>query len=96
MRALIVLVLVIGGSIGWLVRGARIQREAVAAIEQAGGYVQYNWEWSGGNPDPAGKPWAPSWLVGYVGADYFGHVVTVNFPPKATSAPLRTSRVCRD
>ena len=36
-RGMIVVVLVIGGWLGWLVRSARIQREAVAAIEEAGG-----------------------------------------------------------
>ncbi len=34
-RGLTVLVGVIGAGLGWLVRGARIQHEAVAAIEQA-------------------------------------------------------------
>jgi hypothetical protein len=34
-RGLIVFVLVIGAGMGWLVRSARIQCEAVAAIEQA-------------------------------------------------------------
>jgi hypothetical protein len=36
-RGLIVLVLVIGAALGWFVRGARTQRDAVAAIERAGG-----------------------------------------------------------
>jgi hypothetical protein len=38
-RGLIVVVLVIGVWLGWLVRSARIQREAVAAIRIAGGNV---------------------------------------------------------
>ena len=40
-RGLIVLVLSIGLGTGWLVRSARIQQEAVAAIQAAGGTVQY-------------------------------------------------------
>ncbi len=43
-RGLIVVVLVIGGWMGWMVRCARIQREAVAAIKKAGGGVCYDWE----------------------------------------------------
>ncbi len=33
-RGLIVLVLVIGAGLGWIVRSAQVQREAVAAIER--------------------------------------------------------------
>ena len=43
-RSLLVLVLVIGGWLGWTVRNARIQREAVAAIRLAGGTVTYHWD----------------------------------------------------
>ena len=39
LRALIILVLVAGGWMGWLVRKRRIQRAAVASIQQADGYV---------------------------------------------------------
>jgi hypothetical protein len=49
-RGLIVVVLVIGIWMGWLVRSATIQREAVAAIQKnAGGFVIYNWQWNNGS-----------------------------------------------
>ncbi len=51
-RGLIVVVLVIGAWLGWLVRSARIQREAVAAIEHARGSVSYDWEWANGKSIP--------------------------------------------
>ncbi len=76
-RGLIVLVLVIGAGLGWVVRSARMQREAVAAIKDAGGIAFYNWEWRDGNPVVGGKPWAPKWLVERIGVDYFGHVTCV-------------------
>ena len=76
-RGLIVLVLVIGGGLGWIVRSARIQREAVAAIVNAGGGVLYDWEWSNGKSIPGGKPRAPRWIVDLIGVDYFGHVTEV-------------------
>ena len=41
-RVLMVLVLVFGGGFGWVVHRARVQREAVAAIERAGGAVGYD------------------------------------------------------
>ena len=54
-RGLIVLVLVIGAGMGWIVRSARIQREAVAAIVNDRGGVLYDWEWSNGEFIPGGK-----------------------------------------
>ena len=53
-RGLIVVVLVVGGWLGWIVRGARIQREAVAAITRAGGRVAYDWERRDGKDIPGG------------------------------------------
>jgi internalin A len=44
LRTLIVLVLLIGGILGWTVHQAQVQREAVAAVLRAGGRVRYNWE----------------------------------------------------
>jgi hypothetical protein len=89
-RGMIVLVLVVGGGLGWLVRSARIQRDAVAAIEKVGGSVSYNWEWSNGKSIPGGKPWAPRWLVDLIGVDYFGHVTIAWLSPplNATNATL--------
>ena len=43
-RGLIVVVLVTGTTLGWIVRSARIQRAAVAAIESTKGSVRYDWE----------------------------------------------------
>jgi internalin A len=76
-RGLIVLVLVIGAGLGWIVHQAHVQRDAVAAIERAGGEVMYDWQWKGGRPDPNGKPGWPKWLVDLVGVDYLGHVSVV-------------------
>jgi hypothetical protein len=75
---LIILVLLIGGWLGRVVRSAQVQREAVAAIQRAGGRVEYDWQYDEkGHLDPNGKPWGPKWLVDRVGADCFGNVVRV-------------------
>ena len=71
MRGLIVLLVVIGVALGWLVRGARNQREAVAAIRKTGGLVSYDWESKNGKWVRNGRPWAPKWLVDALGVDYF-------------------------
>ncbi len=70
-RAILVLVLVMGAGLGWLVRNARIQREAVVAIKAAGGSVEYDWESNKGKLILSREPWAPGWLVNLVGIDYF-------------------------
>ena len=80
-RGLIVVVLIIGGCLGWLVRGARIQRDAVAAIERGGGHVEYDWEWNDGGKIAGGVPRAPRWLVERIGVNYFGHVTSDTYSP---------------
>jgi hypothetical protein len=45
-RGMIVVVLVSGGWLGWIVRSARIQREAVAGIRNAKSRVSSDWELS--------------------------------------------------
>jgi hypothetical protein len=83
-RGMIVVVLVIAAWLGWLVRSARIQREAVAAIERDRGLVRYNGErflldaGLGAHDFRQEETWAPRWLVGLIGIDYFYHVTTVH------------------
>ena len=76
-RGLIVVVLLIGGWLGWFARSARIQREAVAAIKRSNGDFRYDWQWKNGSAIAAGEPWAPGWLVDTFGVDYFGNVASV-------------------
>ncbi len=87
-RGLIVLVLLIGVWLGWLVRSARIQREAVAAIERAGGWIAYDLEPSLGGAYLEQKQWTSSWLANVIGVDYFRHVCTVGVTPSGTAAEL--------
>ena len=48
-------------------------RDAVAAIQAAGGEVQYEWEWKDGATVKGGRRPTPRRLVDLLGAD-FGHV----------------------
>jgi hypothetical protein len=80
-RGLIVLVLVIGGGLGWIVHSAKVQRDAVAAIRTTGATVLYDWESTDGQPLLWSQPWAPQWLVDSLGVDYFGHVTYVSGAP---------------
>ncbi len=53
-RALLVLVMFIGGGLGWRFHQARVQGEATAAIARNGGRVGYNWRAFWGQPDDDG------------------------------------------
>jgi len=90
-RTLIVLVIVVGAGLGWIVRfvrSTRAQREAVAAIERAGGRVWYDWEQKDGNPTPFARPRVPRWLGDRVGWYYFGDVVVVELVLVGSDAEL--------
>jgi len=73
-----VLVLIIGAGMGWVVRSARIQREAAVAVSRAGGSYTYEWQFADGAIFPSARPAWPEWLVARMGEDYFGHVVKVS------------------
>jgi hypothetical protein len=68
-RGLIVLNLAIGVWLGWIVRCAHIQHDAVAAIQKAGGSVRYDWEWTNGRTIQKREPWWPGWLGNILGID---------------------------
>ena len=85
---MIVLVLLVSAGLGWHVRSARIPREAVAAITEAGGTIEYDWEWHDGKEIPGGTPWAPPWLVNAIGVDFFGHITFVELYATANDAVL--------
>jgi hypothetical protein len=88
LRALMIAVLVLGVGLGWVVYRAQIQRNAVAAIERAGGSVLYDWHYKNGRPDSRGKSRWPKRLVDQLGPDYFGSVVFVFVPEKGSDVEL--------
>ncbi len=94
-RGLLVLTLLVGAGLGWLVRSARIQREAVAAIERSGGTVSYSWARRDGNAISGGEPMAPRWLVDLIGLDYFDHVTAVQLHRNSTAADAALAQVGR-
>ena len=99
LRALLVMVLLVGAGLGLHVHSARVQRDAVMAINRAGGSVSYGRElpsetfkdpgdWHRlGDPRPI-VPW-PRWLVESVGIDQLAaptHVVLFEENPDAVLA----------
>ena len=71
------------------------QRQAVAAIQKAGGTVLYDWQFEGGrfrlkkgtNIISEEVPWWPRWLVDRLGVDCFGHVTHVQIGYAPTPNP---------
>ncbi len=103
-RALMILVLAIGGALGWFVHRARVQRDAVAAIERAGGKAYYDWQvktipippdWGDLVPDPKGRPNWPGWLTDRVGPDYYGTVKMVLIRGEADPVMPQVGRLDR-
>ena len=72
LRTLLLVLTAISLWLGWQVRQAERQRQAVTAIAAAGGEVEYGVESHGG--------WLrPEWLRGLLGNDYLYDVVAVTF-----------------
>ena len=94
LRGLILLLIVFGAGLGWIVRQAHVQRDAVAAVRKAGGTVRYSW--AHGNTFPrVGRRWAPGWLVDVIGVDFFDQVFDVNLSGSSRSADTTLAEVGR-
>ncbi len=87
LRTLLIVVVLLSLPLGWFalkLRQAERQRQAVEAIREAGGYVSYDYEFSGQEPP------SPARLTGLLGEDFFADVVYVNldYPAKAGDVDL--------
>jgi Leucine Rich repeat len=85
LRGLIIVVLLIGGWLGWVVSSARRQRLTVLAIEKSGGGVRYHWQFKNGRYLLGRTSWTPKWLVDHLGIDYFSDVTWVLVGPRGIS-----------
>ena len=87
-RALMVLVLVVGAGLGWFIRHAAVQRDAVKAIVAAGGNVRYDFQQKPAPGRSGGTSPGPKWLVGLLGVDFFADVTSVSIPGPQLDAIL--------
>ncbi len=76
-RGLMLLVLLVGGPIGWEAGRAESRRRSVEAIRRLGGWVWYDWQMG---PAPASAPPGPTSLRRWVGDDHFQRVVRAVVP----------------
>jgi hypothetical protein len=82
LRALMLLIAVVAGWLGWICHRARVLREAVTAIESAGGTVYYDWEWKDGLPMTE----EPGWLRRRLGPGFFEEVARTSIGEKGDDA----------
>ena len=79
--AMMIIVLGIGGVLGWVANRAHVQRDAVAAIttlrRNTRGSVYYDWQFAAAQGDKNAKPRGPKWLRDAIGPDVFDTVVIV-------------------
>ena len=91
LRALMILVLIVGGGVGWKVNRARRQRLAIEAFQRIGASISFDYQHLDKNGIPIGVPWAPVWLRNYAGDEYFQEVTGVHFnacPERVKDADL--------
>jgi hypothetical protein len=86
-RGLLILVLLVGGRLGWLARTARTQREVVAAILKAHGAIRYDWQGASFASGEPAQPMATRWLARTIGQDYPHSVVLVALPARLYMSP---------
>jgi Leucine Rich repeat len=95
-RGVIVLVFVIGGWLGWFVRGARIQRDAVAAIEKAGGVAAYESRlYHGHFPRVTRAERWRDWAANLIGIESFDDVTYVRLGSGSDSELILVGRFSR-
>jgi hypothetical protein len=76
-RLLMTLILAFGCTFGWIIHRARVQHDAVAAIERVGGKVTYEYEFEGeGHISKIARTWRKK-LARIVGLDYACNVNAV-------------------
>jgi hypothetical protein len=86
-KTLLVVIAVIALFLGWRTRLAFKQRRAVAAVQRAGGYVQYDYHLSDTRTTDITekRPATPDFLVRWLGVDFFSRVVEVTVMGKDVS-----------
>jgi hypothetical protein len=97
LRALFIVVTVLGVWLGFIVHHARQQKAALAALESVGGYFYYDYQYE--PPEtyyPNAAPPGPSWFWRFVDKDLFFDVVAVGLNSKpATDDTLEQVRRLR-
>jgi hypothetical protein len=76
-RTLMLIVLAVGGGVGWVGYRARVERDAFEAVTRMRGRVYFDWQWTHGVPRSSAQP---GWLTRHLGPGYFEHIVSIVGP----------------
>ena len=87
-RTLMLLVLLVGGGVGWKANRARTQRLAFDAVKTAGGAITYDYRYPLDRTKPREPP-GPRWLRKMLGNEHFQEVAEVVFTKPVTPETLR-------
>jgi internalin A len=82
-RGLMALVLIVACALGWIVSRARVQRNAVAAVRNAGGTVMYDFEHAPGFEPPARLAGWRGLIADAIGGDFVSSVTLVSMPRRS-------------
>jgi internalin A len=74
LRAMLLLVLVVGLAFGWVINEARVERKAVQAIEAADAYVLFDFQHDRALEAGVESPRWKKWIVDHLGPEYAGDV----------------------
>ena len=94
-RGLTILVLVIGASLGWIVRKRSDSARCRGGDRESWRHRFLRLGLRDGHVSPWGKPIANAWLVDHVGIDYFDHVIAVELSESSTPTDSVFSQVGR-
>jgi hypothetical protein len=72
LRVLLIVVLVLGGGVGWTVNRANRRRAAVDAVKKAKGALSFDYQYAGETARPGGTPWPPGWLLPLLPVEFPG------------------------
>lgn len=91
------LIAVVAAGLGWMVRSAREQRQAVEAIRARGGFVEYDYRYNStlNQRLPKGESWQPGWLRRLLGDDYFHNIIVVGLDENHDATDADLSQVAR-
>ena len=83
-RGLILVVLAVGACLGWWLERARVQRQAVAVIQAARGWITYEWDVPGAPSTPGWR----RWVAEHVDVDLTSNVVQASLSPSCGDSEL--------
>jgi hypothetical protein len=83
-KGMMLVILAVGGGLGWWLHLARVQRQAVAVIRGAGGRISYEWDVPG---DPSAPGWR-RWVAEHIDVDLASNVVEAWLSPSCGDVEL--------